>query len=155
MENYDIDLKEANAIEIRELTEKSFVGGLDGLLRILTKTMVKKWATANEIAKMQKHICAQFGIDVGEEFINVTERSEIEKEYQHFNAYFAECIVPDATKRTETARVYKDYLDWTKSRESSVFLTKNRFYKLLRNAGITKGKSGGMWYFRLSIVHNG
>lgn len=155
MENYDIDVTEMNPIIQEKFTEKSFVGGLDGLLRILTKTMVKKGATENEIAKMQSHICAQFGIDVGEEFINVVERNEIDKEYQHFNDYFSECIVADATKRTSRESVYSDYLDWAKQKGGSVVLTRNRFNSLLRGAGIAEGRNSTMRYFRLSIVHNG
>ena len=41
MENYDIDVTEMNPIIQEKFTEKSFVGGLDGLLRILTKTITK------------------------------------------------------------------------------------------------------------------
>ena len=153
MENY-YGMDEVGTYATNELNEKSFVCGLDGLLRVLTKTMVKKGATENEIAKMQKHVCAQFGIDVGEEFINVSERNEIDKEYRHFNDYFYECIVADVTKRTDRGSVYYDYLDWAKKKDCSVVLTRNRFYNFLRGAGIIEGRSSGMRYFGLSIIHN-
>ena len=154
MENYyDIDVNETSVVETKELNEKSFVGGLDGLLRVLTKTMVKKGATANEIAKMQKHVCAQFGIDVGEEFINVTERSEIEKEYKQFNAYVSECIVIDAMGKTETKNVYVDYMEWAKAKGCNFYLTKNRLYKLFRNAGVRHFKTNGIWYLGVFISH--